>query len=104
MDDARTLDRVVEELADAPGAPSHVVAIGASAGGLEPIEMLFGTIPGNTGAAFVLIQHLSPDFKSLMDQLLGRRTSMSIVRVHEPTTIERDKVYLIPPRKEMTIA
>ncbi|MFW5679108.1 MAG: chemotaxis protein CheB [Pseudomonadota bacterium] len=104
MDDAQTLGSVVEERADGPKVPSHVVAIGASAGGLEPIEMLFGTIPGNTGAAFVLIQHLSPDFKSLMDQLLGRRTSMSIVRVHEPTTIERDKVYLIPPRKEMTIA
>jgi two-component system, chemotaxis family, CheB/CheR fusion protein len=83
--------------------PSHVVAIGASAGGLEPIELMFSQIPAHTGAAFVLVQHLSPDFKSLMDQLLGRHTSMEIVRVGERTRIEADTIYLIPPRKEMTV-
>ncbi|TVQ35324.1 MAG: chemotaxis protein [Geminicoccaceae bacterium] len=103
MNDALTLPASPNPAAADDTAPSHVVAIGASAGGLEPIEMLFAQIPGTTGAAFVLIQHLSPDFKSLMDQLLGRRTSMPIIRVTEPTRVERNKVYLIPPRKEMTI-
>ena len=84
--------------------PSHVVAIGASAGGLEPIELLFDQLPESSGAAFVLIQHLSPDFKSLMDQLLARHTSMQIVRVTDRTRIARDRVYLIPPRKEMVVA
>ncbi|MEO1090364.1 MAG: chemotaxis protein CheB [Pseudomonadota bacterium] len=84
--------------------PSHVVAIGASAGGLEPIGLLFEQIPPQSGCAYVLIQHLSPDFKSLMDQLLARHTAMTIVRVSGPTTIRRNTVYLIPPRKEMIIA
>ncbi len=59
-------------------APGHVVAIGASAVGLEPIDQLFDRLPTRTGAAFVLIQHLSPDFESLMDQLLARHTAMAI--------------------------
>jgi two-component system CheB/CheR fusion protein len=94
----------VEGEAASDEAPSHVVAIGASAGGLEPIELLFDQLPTRTGAAFVLIQHLSPDFKSLMDQLLARHTSMQIVRVADRTRILRDRVYLIPPRKEMVVA
>ncbi len=84
--------------------PTHVVAIGASAGGLEPIELLFDQLPPHSGAAFVLIQHLSPDFKSLMDQLLARHTAMPIVRVTEQTRIAANHVYLIPPRKEMIVA
>ena len=93
-----------DEPAAAATAPDHVVAIGASAGGLEPIELLFDQLPAQTGAAFVLIQHLSPDFKSLMDQLLARHTSMTIERVEDRMPIRRDRVYLIPPRKEMIIA
>ncbi|MEM7699284.1 MAG: chemotaxis protein CheB, partial [Verrucomicrobiota bacterium] len=45
--------------------PSHLVAIGASAGGLEAIQSFFAEIPNDTGMAFVVVQHLSPDFKSL---------------------------------------
>ena len=50
-----------------------IVAIGASAGGLEPIEQFFDHIPADTGAAFVVIQHLLPDFRSMMPDLLKRR-------------------------------
>ena len=50
----------------------YVVAIGASAGGLDALEKLFATLPSDTGAAFVVIQHLSPDHKSMMDTLLSR--------------------------------
>lgn len=102
MNDTEALPSAGEGTRD--DAPSHVVAIGASAGGLEPIELLFDQLPATTGAAFVLIQHLSPDFKSLMDQLLARHTSMRIVRVQDRTPIRRDEVYLIPPRKEMIVA
>ena len=52
----------------------HIVAIGASAGGLDSLEKLFTRLPTDTGMAFVVLQHLSPDFKSLMDELLSRRT------------------------------
>src|SRR5215475_14894354 len=67
------------------GAPSeqsefHVVGIGASAGGLDSLERLFAHLPTDTGMAFVVLQHLSPDFKSLMDELLSRRTSLPIRR------------------------
>jgi two-component system CheB/CheR fusion protein len=81
-----------------------IVGIGASAGGLEALERLFKTLPDQTGMAFVVIQHLSPDFKSLMDELLARHTGMPIHRVENGMQVEPDSVYLIPPRKEMIIA
>ena len=54
----------------------YVVGIGASAGGLEALEAFFDNVPLPSGMAFVVIQHLSPDFKSLMDELLARHTSL----------------------------
>ncbi|MCB0223520.1 MAG: hypothetical protein KDI02_07525, partial [Anaerolineae bacterium] len=47
--------------------PSYIVGIGASAGGLEALESFFNHMPPDTGLAFVIVQHLSPDFKSMMD-------------------------------------
>ena len=55
-------------------APSFVVGIGASAGGLDALEKFFDNVPRESGMAFVVVQHLSPDFRSLMDELLARRT------------------------------
>lgn len=51
--------------------PCHVVGIGASAGGLDALERFFENVPQDCGMAFVLVQHLSPDFKSLMDEIDG---------------------------------
>ena len=84
-------------------ADFHVVGIGASAGGLEPLERLFSHLPADTGMAFVVVQHLSPDFKSLMSELLSRRTSMPVRLAEHEMLVEPDAVYLIPPTKEMTI-
>ena len=81
----------------------HVVAIGASAGGLESLERLFTHLPTDTGMAFVVLQHLSPDFKSLMDELLSRRTSMPIRQAENDMPVEPNTVYLLPPMKEMII-
>ena len=83
--------------------PTHVVGIGASAGGLEAIERLFKCIPSGTGMAYVLVQHLSPDFKSLMDELLARWTDMPIHRVTEGMQVCADAIYLIPPKTEISI-
>ena len=80
-----------------------VVAIGASAGGLESLERLFSHLPADTGMAFVVLQHLSPDFKSLMDELLARRTSMPVRHAGDDMALEPNSVYLLPPMKEMTI-
>jgi two-component system CheB/CheR fusion protein len=81
----------------------HVVGIGASAGGLEPLERLFSRLPADTGMAFVVLQHLSPDFKSLMGELLARRTSMPVRLAEHEMSVEPDTVYLLPPMKEMII-
>ena len=85
-------------------APTHVVGVGASAGGLEPLECFFENLPNRTGMAFVVIQHLSPDFKSLMDELLARRTDLPILLVENGMPVEPDHIYLIPPKKEMIIS
>lgn len=74
-----------------------VVGIGASAGGLDALEQLFGSMPADSGAAFVIIQHLSPDFKSLMKEILERYTVMRVFRVTQGMKIEPNSVYLIPP-------
>jgi two-component system CheB/CheR fusion protein len=79
--------------------PSFVVAIGASAGGLAALEQFFDHMPSDSGMAFVVIQHLSPDFKSLMDDLLARHTKMAIHRVTTGITLEADAIYLIPPNR-----
>src|SRR5262245_32721673 len=80
-----------------------IVAIGASAGGLDSLEKLFTRLPTNTGMAFVVLQHLSPDFKSLMDELLSRRTAMRVVHAEHDLAVEPNTVYLLPPMKEMII-
>ena len=57
---------------------SYLVGVGASAGGLKALEELFDHLPADSDLAFVVVQHLSPDFKSLMKELLSRRTQMSV--------------------------
>ena len=84
--------------------PRHVVGIGASAGGLDPLERFFDNLPAETGMAFVVVQHLSPDFKSFMDELLARHTHMPIHLVEDGMPVEADHVYLIPAKKEMIVS
>jgi two-component system, chemotaxis family, CheB/CheR fusion protein len=98
----------VDDILDPPGLSAasqafHIVGVGASAGGLESLERLFTRLPTDTGMAFVVLQHLSPDFKSLMDELLARRTSLPIRQAEHETLVEPDTVYLLPPMKEMII-
>jgi two-component system CheB/CheR fusion protein len=75
----------------------YVVCIGASAGGLEALEKFFQACPIDSGAAFVVVQHLSPDHKSMMNNLLARHTKMPVIMVEDDMPIEGNKVYLIPP-------
>lgn len=85
-------------------SPKYVVGIGASAGGLESLEQLFQNMPTSSGMAFIVIQHLSPDFKSMMSELLARDTSMRIVVVEDGVRIDENVIYLMPPKKEMILA
>ena len=96
-------DRSVNPDLDQQEGKFFVVGIGASAGGLRALEEFFEHMPTDSGAAFVVIQHLSPDFKSLMKELLERRTRMAIYRVTEGMELEPNSVYLIPPGKNLVL-
>lgn len=80
-----------------------VAAIGASAGGLKALETLFQHLPAHTGIAYIVVQHLSPDFKSLMDEILTRHTLMPVVNSTNRLKLESDKIFLIPPRKNISV-
>jgi two-component system CheB/CheR fusion protein len=83
--------------------PLLYVGIGASAGGLEAIENFFSHMPPDNSMTFIVIQHLSPDYKSLMVELLSKRTRMPVYRAEEGMRVEIGAVYLIPPKKNLTI-
>jgi two-component system CheB/CheR fusion protein len=81
-----------------------VVAIGASAGGLEAFTQLLSHLPPDTGMAFVLVQHLDPSHPSLLSELMGRTTAMPVLEVTDGVAIAPNRVYVIPPNQAMTIA
>ncbi|AFY58123.1 PAS domain S-box [Rivularia sp. PCC 7116] len=80
-----------------------VVGIGASAGGLQAIEEFFQNMPNDSGAAFVIVQHLSPNFKSLMKEILQRHTRMEIYRVTDGMELAPNSIYLIPADKNLIL-
>ncbi|EED34033.1 CheB methylesterase/CheR methyltransferase [gamma proteobacterium NOR5-3] len=80
------------------GNDLFLVAIGASAGGLEPLQQFFTALKPPKNTAFVVIQHLSPDYKSMMGELLQRNTDLPIFTVEDGTKIKSGNVYLIPPK------
>ncbi len=89
---------------ESPNAASYIVGVGASAGGLEALERLFEFMPDDTGMAFVVVQHLSPDFRSLMGEVLGRWTKMPVLTAQDGTRVAANTIYLMPPRAEMIIS
>ena len=86
------------------GFTGYVIGVGASAGGLEALERFFDHLPSESGSAIVVIQHLSPDHKTMMDNLLSRHTRMPVVLAGHDMQLEANHVYLIPPGKTMTVA
>lgn len=85
------------------GFEGTVIAIGASAGGLEALERFFQKLRSDLGVAVVVIQHLSPDHKSMMDDLLSKHTFMPVKLAEEGMPIAANHVFLIPPAKTITI-
>lgn len=81
----------------------YIIAIGASAGGLEAIHEFFDNMPANSGFTFIVIQHLSPDYKSLLVELVSKHTHMKVFEAENDMTLQRDCVYIIPNKKLMTI-
>jgi two-component system, chemotaxis family, CheB/CheR fusion protein len=80
-----------------------IVGIGASAGGLEALEQFFGNVPQNSGMAYVVIQHLDPNHVGILPELLQRTTEMQVVQVTDHLQVQPNHVYVIPPRKSMSI-
>src|SRR3954451_14365934 len=93
-----------EQPSSTESRPLYVVGVGASAGGLEALQQLFQGIPRTGEMAFVVVQHLSPDFKSLMDELLSPHTELAVHRAEDEMTVEADCIYLLPPRNDMVIS
>jgi two-component system, chemotaxis family, CheB/CheR fusion protein len=95
----------VEELAPSERVrlPFHVVGIGASAGGLDALERFITHVPPNSGFAYVIVQHLSPDYKSMMAELLTRHTQMPVRVIESGMPVEPNTVSLIPPRKNLQL-
>lgn len=81
-----------------------VVGIGASAGGLEAFTQLLNYLPTNTGMAFVIVQHMSPEQESTLSLILGRATEMPVHEAQDGMAIAPNQVYVIPPNASMTIA
>jgi two-component system CheB/CheR fusion protein len=80
-----------------------IVGIGASAGGLEALSMLLPSLPKNLGLTYVVVQHLSPTYRSMMAQLLGRETTMPVRDIEDGTSPEPNTVYITPPNRNLTL-
>ncbi len=90
---------------DSLGALHHfpIVGIGASAGGLEALEVFLRNVPVKSGMAFAIVQHLDPTRKGIMAELLQRSTPMPVVQIRDRMKVEPDHVYVIPPNRDLSI-
>jgi len=88
------------------GSPSNpsIVAIGASAGGIEAIGELLSNLPGNTGMAFVVIQHLDPKHHSFLREILTKKSTMQVEEATHGLIVEPNHVYVIPPNSVLSMA
>ncbi len=80
-----------------------IVGIGASAGGLEALELFLANLPEGSGMAFVIVQHLDPTHKGILVELLQRTTRIPVAQVRDRQKVAPDRVYVIPPNKDMSI-
>ncbi len=80
-----------------------IVGIGASAGGLQALELFLKNMPDDCGIAFVIVQHLDPTHKGIMPELLQRGTGMKVIQVKDRTRVRPGCVYVIPPNKDMSV-
>ena len=92
------------ERASVPKVSFPIVAIGASAGGLEAYKEFFHALPLDTGMAFVLIQHLDPSHESMLTEIIAKITRLPVEEVKTGVAIRPDRVYVIPPNALMAMA
>lgn len=101
--DSMTAKVPVPEAMDATPVRFPVVGIGASAGGLAAFEAFFSGMPADIdpGMAFVLVQHLAPDHKSILTDLIQRYTRMKVYEVEDGMVVLPNCAYIIPPNRDM---
>lgn len=83
--------------------PFPVVAIGASLGGLKAVSLFLKYLPANTGMAYIYVQHLDPDHKSILTSILSKLTKMKVQEVEDMERMEPDNLYIIPSNKEIEV-
>ncbi len=95
----------VQEAPEGAAAGFPIVGIGASAGGLAAFEAFFSGMPAdaNPGMGFVLVQHLAPDHKSILTELVRRYTSMRVLEVEDGMLVRPNCAYIIPPNRDMAL-
>lgn len=92
------------ELAEeSPSNNFPIVAIGASSGGLEAVKELLTYLPATTGMAYIFIQHLSPNHKSILTQLLAQSTKMQVQEIEQMELMKPNNVYVIPNNKGIEV-
>ncbi len=96
------LERPEADPALGPSFP--IVGVGASAGGLEAFRRLLGALPKRTGMAYVLVQHLDPRHESILAELLSGGTAMQVSEVTCDVRVEPNRVYVIPPSRDLILA
>jgi two-component system, chemotaxis family, CheB/CheR fusion protein len=99
----KSIKKVKPEKTQKEAIDSPIVGIGASAGGLETLNAFFSIMPPDSNMAFVVIQHLSPQHKSIMASLVDKHTRMTVAQIEDGTKIEPNHVYLNPPGKNVAI-
>jgi two-component system CheB/CheR fusion protein len=80
-----------------------IVGIGASAGGLEAFKSFFSKMPADSGMAFVLIQHLAPDYPTMLVEIIGKTTAMPVSEAKDGIEVVANHVYIIPPNATLTL-
>ncbi|HEU5135868.1 MAG TPA: chemotaxis protein CheB [Steroidobacteraceae bacterium] len=89
--------------ASSASLPFHVVGIGASAGGLQALEEFFENVPADSGLAYVVVQHLSPDHTSLLSEILSRKARIPVREIEDGTKVEPNQAFVIAPGHTLTL-
>jgi len=84
-------------------SPFPIIGIGASAGGLDAIEQFLKNVPSHTKMAFVIVQHLDPNHKGMLAELLQRITHLPVLQITDRMRVESAHVYVIPPNADLSI-
>ena len=97
--DEETLDDITNE----PASPNFWVGLGASAGGLEALTHCVAHLPLKSGCVYIIAQHMSPNHRSLMAEILGREAELPVCEAATTLSPQPDHIYIIPPGQNLTL-